>query len=179
MYNEFTADSDRRSIQNAVDELMALAGTDGQEELTEMLCEFAENRMNEGKSFMVERELSQLAEELFKEQSEEFLESLRHLDTSQFLDIQHRLIAANRQYEHQMRDLGNLGLDIIASEQLSVEDFYYGTKGAEANAARSPVMRSRGQNPVSRRYTNVSFNFTTPKACSTTLAVCSSRTSIP
>ena len=119
-------------IQNAVDELMALAGTDGHEELTEMLCEFAENRMNEGKSFMVERELSQLAEELFKEQSEEFLESLKHLDTSQFLDIQHRLIAANRQYEHQMRDLGNLGLDIIASEQLSVEDFYYGTKGAGA-----------------------------------------------
>ena len=119
-------------VQNAVDELMALAGTDGQEELTEMLCEFAENRMNDGKSYMVERELTQLAEELFKEQSEEFLNALRNIHTSQYLDIQHHLIAANRQYEHRMRDLGSQGLDIIAQEGLAIEDFYYGTKGAGA-----------------------------------------------
>ena len=60
-------------IQNAVDELMALAGTEGQEEMTEMLCEFAESRMADGKSYMIERELASLAEELFKEQAPQYL----------------------------------------------------------------------------------------------------------
>ena len=119
-------------IQHAVDELMSLAGTEGQEELTEMLCEFAESRMNDGKSYMVERELTELAEELFKEQSEAFLESLRNIDTTQFRNIQHQMIAANRQYEQKMRELGDQGLAIITDANLTEEDFYYGTKGAGA-----------------------------------------------
>ena len=119
-------------VQSAVDELMALAGTEGQDELTEMLCEFAESRMNDGKSYMVERELAELSEELFKEQSEEFLEALRHIDTAQFRDIQHQMIAANRHYEQQMRNLGSEALGIIADNGLAVEDFYYGTKGTGA-----------------------------------------------
>ena len=117
-------------VQNAVDELMALAGTEGQEELTQMLCEFAESRMNEGKSYMVERELAELAEELFKEQSEVFLKALRHIDTAQFRDIQHQMIAANRHYEGLLRDLGGEAMGIIADAGLSVADFYYGNKGA-------------------------------------------------
>ena len=40
-------------IQNAVDDLMSLAGTDGQEELTEVLCDFAESRMTEKKSVFI------------------------------------------------------------------------------------------------------------------------------
>ena len=119
-------------VQNAVDELMALAGTEGQEELTEMLCEFAESRMNDGKSYMIEHQLAELSEELFKEQAEEFLESLRHIETTQFRDIQHQMAAANRQYKQQMRDLGTKALGIIANAGLSIEDFYYGSKGAGA-----------------------------------------------
>ena len=119
-------------VQSAVDELMALAGTEGQDELTEMLCEFAESRMNDGKSYMVERELAELAEELFKEQSEEFLEALRHIGTAQFRDIQHQMIAANRHYEQQLHDLGSEALTVIANAGLAVNDFYYGNKGAGA-----------------------------------------------
>ena len=117
-------------VQNAVDELMALAGTEGQEELTEMLCEFAESRMNDGKSYMIEGQLAKLSEELFKEQSEEFLEALRHIETPQFRDIQHQMVSANRHYEQQLRNLGNEALDIIAGAGLAVEDFYYSSKGA-------------------------------------------------
>ena len=119
-------------IQHAVDELMALAGTEGQEELTEMLCEFAESRMNEGKSYMLERELTELSEELFKEQAETFLEALRHIETGQFRTIQRQMVADNRKYERQLRDLGNEGLSIIAEAGLAVEDFYYGKQGAGA-----------------------------------------------
>ena len=119
-------------IQNAVDELMALAGTEGQEELTEMLCEFAESRMNEGKSYMIEHQLAELSEELFKEQSGVFLESLKHIDTAQFRDIQHQMVAANRLYERQLRDIGNEALSVIADAGLAIDDFFHGNTGAGA-----------------------------------------------
>ncbi len=119
-------------IQNAVDELMALVGTEGQEELTEVLCEFAENQMNDGKSYMIEQQLAELSEELFKERSGTFLESLKHIDTAQFRNIQHQMVAANKQYERQLHDLGQQGLNLISNAGLEITDFYYGNKGAGA-----------------------------------------------
>ena len=97
-------------IQNAVDNLMALAGTEGQEELTEVLCDFAESKMNEGKSYMVEHELERLAEELFKEQAPEYLATLRNIDAARFRAIHGELQSANRNYERQLRALGHEGI---------------------------------------------------------------------
>ncbi|MBQ9864263.1 MAG: UvrD-helicase domain-containing protein [Bacteroidales bacterium] len=117
-------------IQNAVDELMALAGTEGQEEMTEMLCEFAESRMSDGKSYMIERELASLAEELFKEQTPEYLQSLQNIGTAQFRSIQHQMIADNRNYERQMAKIGNDGVSTYSEAGLSAEDFFHGSNGA-------------------------------------------------
>ncbi|MBR3411712.1 MAG: UvrD-helicase domain-containing protein [Bacteroidales bacterium] len=119
-------------IQNAVDELMALAGTEGQEEMTGMLCEFAESRMSDGKSYMIERELASLAEELFKEQTPEYLKALQDIGTTQFRNIQHKMIADNRDYESQMAKIGSDGVTIYTEAGLSPEDFYRGANGAGA-----------------------------------------------
>ena len=119
-------------IQSAVDELMALVGTEGHEELTEMLCEFAENRMSDGKSYMIEGELSELAEELFKERTPEFLQTLQHTDTARFREIQRDMASQNRAYERSVRNLGKEAMEIISAAGLGVEDFYYNTSGAGA-----------------------------------------------
>lgn len=117
-------------IQNAVDDLMTLAGSEGQEELTRALCEFAESKMNEGKSYAIERELAELAEELFKEQTPQYIEALSEIGTAEFLDIQHQMIADNRKYEERLRNLGKEALKAIGDAGLAVEDFYQGGKGA-------------------------------------------------
>ena len=119
-------------IQNAVDALMSLAGTEGQEELTNMLCEYAQNNMMEGNSYMFEGRLTKLAEELFKDQAIEFLASLRNVDTERFRNIQRQMAAANQQYEQQLSKLGKKALTIIADAGLSVNDFYHGNNGAGA-----------------------------------------------
>ena len=119
-------------IQNAVDSLMSLAGTEGQEELTDMLCEYAQNNMMEGNGYMFESRLAKLAEELFKDQAIDFLESLRNLDTERFRTIQRQMAAANQRYLEQLRPLGEEALAIISNAGLSVEDFYQGNKGAGA-----------------------------------------------
>ena len=122
-------------IQNAVDNLMALAGTEGQEELTEVLCDFAESKMNEGKSYLVERELTRLAGELFKEQAPEYLASLRDPASGQpfsparFREMHREMQAANRDYERQLRALGEEGMEAIGATGLVPNDFYQGARG--------------------------------------------------
>jgi len=119
-------------IQNAVEELMTLAGTEGQEELTEVLCDFAESRMADGKSYMIERELAELAGELFKERTPHYLGLLKDIESPQFGEMQRSMAAANRAYERQMRALGQEGMDTIAEAGLAEADFYHGTTGAGA-----------------------------------------------
>ena len=117
-------------IQNAVDELMGLAGAEGQEELTRMLCEFSEHKMNEGKSFMIENEIAALAQELFKERTPEYLEALKEIQTPRFREIQHEMQQANRAFEKQLKDFGQEGLKIIADTGLNIDDFFHGKTGA-------------------------------------------------
>ena len=119
-------------IQNAVDDLMSLAGTDGQEELTEVLCDFAESRMTDGKNYMIEQELSDLAQELFKEQTPQYLSLLKDIDSPQFRERQRRMATDNRAYEQQLRALGQEGVDLYTSAGLSDTDFYRGATGAGA-----------------------------------------------
>ena len=116
-------------IQNAVDNLMALAGTEGQEELTEVLCDFAESKMSEGKNYMVERELVRLAGELFSERAPEYLAMLRNIDAARFRAIHREMSAANRDYERQMRALGHEGMEAIGATNLPPNDFYQGARG--------------------------------------------------
>ncbi|MBR3985790.1 MAG: UvrD-helicase domain-containing protein [Bacteroidales bacterium] len=119
-------------IQNAVDDLMAMVGTEGQEELTEVMCEFAESRMSDGKSYMIENELANLAAELFKEQTPEYLRDLSHLDMAQFRQINTQMRQANRAYEQQLQTLGKEGLQAITDAGIGPEDFYQSRNGAGA-----------------------------------------------
>ena len=117
-------------IQSAVDDLMALAGTDGQQELTEMLCDFAESRMSDGKSYMIERELASLAQELFKEHTPQYLRLLRDTDSAEFRQIHRSMVAENRSYEQRLKTLGQKAVDTFTAQGLSDNDFYHGASGA-------------------------------------------------
>ncbi len=117
-------------IQSAVDDLMALAGTEGQQELTEMLCDFAESRMADGKSYMIERELATLAQELFKEHTPQYLRLLRDTDSSEFRQIHRQMATENRSYEQRLKALGQKAVDTFTAARLSDNDFYHSTTGA-------------------------------------------------
>ncbi len=117
-------------IQHAVDDLMAQVGTEGQEELTRVVCEFAESRMDEGKGYMIERKLADIADELFKERTPEYLRELSHLDMAQFRQINAQMRRDNRAYEQQLQSLGQEGLQVISNAGLDPEDFYYSSRGA-------------------------------------------------
>lgn len=119
-------------IQSAVDNLMALAGTEGQEELTEMLCDFAESRMEDGKNYMVEQQLKELAKELFKENTPEYLKDLKSISTAEFRQIHKDLRAENLAWLEQMKAKGAEALKVMQEADVEVGDFFRGNTGAGA-----------------------------------------------
>lgn len=129
-FDVYTDNSDL--IQSAVDDLMALAGENGQQDLTQVMCEFAESKMNDGKSYMIERDLAELAKELFKENTPEYLDKLKTLNAANFCQIRKQMLNDNLKYEQQMASLARQALDIINKEGLDVEDFFHGKLGAGA-----------------------------------------------
>lgn len=117
-------------IQNAIDELMALVGCEGQEGLTEVLCDYAESQMTEGKSYMIERDLAEKAKELFKEHTPEFLSKLERLDPDQFRLIHKQLMDECRNYETRLAALGTKAVEAYTTMGLNDEDFFRGKTGA-------------------------------------------------
>lgn len=135
-------------IQNAIDELMNLAGSEGQEELTEVLCDFAESKMAEGKSYMIERELTLLAGELFKERTPEYLRGMKDIGSEEFRRIHRQMTKDNRHYEHMLCEYGQEGLEIIGAAGLGVGDFYQSRNGAGAFFEKL----AQGRMPQAGRY---------------------------
>lgn len=117
-------------IQNAVDSLMNLVGTDGQEDLTRVLYDFSVSRMEEGKSYAIESHLTQLAAEIFKEDAPQYLYALKDLSSAQFGEIAKQMRKENKDYERQLSLLGKEGVDCYLSHDLEIEDFFHGKNGA-------------------------------------------------
>lgn len=74
-------------INQAVAQLMSLAGTAGYNDLTDVLKDFAESRMDDDNSYDIERPLTALAEQLFNEDIGVHLKKLSGLTLSDYMKI--------------------------------------------------------------------------------------------
>src|SRR5574344_765926 len=125
-------------IQNAVDELMASVGLQGEESLTEILCAFSENNMEDGKSYNIERNVKELASRIFEEDTPLYLQKLGKIDFAQFLEINKILRATNADFEREIVAVAQQALDVCKTNNLIAEDFPYkggGTYSVFSNLA--------------------------------------------
>ena len=116
-------------IETAVDELLSLAGTEGEDSLTRILSSFAESEMEEGKSYDVKQKIMRLANELFKEGSVVRIDKLKDLKLEDFGRIMREYAKKNREVEHTIKDLGQQAVDIIRYNGIGFDDFYRGKSG--------------------------------------------------
>lgn len=127
-FNVYIDNSDL--IQNAIEELMALVGSDGEGGLTQVLCDYADSRMAEGKSYMIERDLTELCKELFKERTPEYLKGLDNMTPEQFRQIHREMTEANRDYERRLQQIGREAVATFTEAGLCEDDFFHGKTGA-------------------------------------------------
>ena len=116
-------------IARAVEGLMALVGTAGNEELTSVVQAFADSRMEEEKSYRVEGAMADLAAQLFKEGTEEYLEALSRLKLSDFTEIHRSLAADNRRFAQAVRSCGEKMMQALADAGADEADCAGGAKG--------------------------------------------------
>lgn len=109
-------------ISEAVDQLMSLVGTEGNDDLTRMIEMFSTSSMEEEQDFDVQKSVTKLAKLLFEEGFEQRMKSLSQLSLDDFHAIHRRYTAANRASEKRLRSLGEEFLSVVAGTGLTDDD---------------------------------------------------------
>lgn len=116
-------------VDEAVAQLMALVGTEGNEDLTRLLSAYADSNMDVDRGYNIEASIADLANRLFDEDIELRLKSLASLSLADFQTIHRRYSDANRAAEARLRAIGNAVLAIVEPTGMTEADCYQSTKG--------------------------------------------------
>ncbi|MDD4603941.1 MAG: UvrD-helicase domain-containing protein [Bacteroidales bacterium] len=111
----------------AVDLLLEKAGND--EELTRFLVKFIEIRMDEDKSWNIDRILTNFASVLMDEEGQEHIVALRSLTLTDFSKITATLYTLISGFEKKIQLLGKEGAEMIRKSGISPDVFFQGEKG--------------------------------------------------
>lgn len=116
-------------IQTSVDDLMGLIGQQEEADLTQMLCDFAYDQMEDGKSFNIENKISDLAKQLFTEGTAEKLAHYKDMTPADFGRLQKQFRQDNRNFLNSIRTTGQKAVDLIRSGNVGIDAFPGGKSG--------------------------------------------------
>lgn len=116
-------------IQESVDGLMSLAGSPNDDGLTNLMCDFSESLMEETGKYNIEGAIRKLAEEVFKEDTPQFLNQLQAIPIEEFREKYKKLKEENKSFEKQLRQLGSDALNLLNSNNIDANDLYQGKSG--------------------------------------------------
>lgn len=116
-------------IQESVDRLMSLVGSDNDNGLTDLMCDFSETMMEEKGKYNIEGAIRQLAEEVFKEDTPQFLNKLQSIPIEEFRNKYKRLKEENIKFENQLSQLGIDALKLLSDNDIDANDLYQGKSG--------------------------------------------------
>ncbi len=106
--------------------------------LTQWLVKFSKEKIVEGLHWDIEKELKQLSKEIFKEdfkiKEQKLIAVLANMKNVEA--FQKRMFVIQNEFEKQQKEIGEKGVKVILSLQLSVNDFSYGKSGVAASFAK-------------------------------------------
>ena len=114
-------------ILQVVNEMMAAIGQEGEEELTRMLVAYSESQMEDDKSVNIERTITNLCNELFKEETPRYLQSLNEMTLSQFGELASKMRAENKAWAESLRKEAGALVDECNALGLEAGDFAGGS----------------------------------------------------
>jgi ATP-dependent exoDNAse (exonuclease V) beta subunit len=116
-------------LDDAIDGFLDKLGTD--KEVIKWLLGYIEGRIDEGKSWLIKKELKSLAYDLFKERLIARMPVLEEkISDSGFINsYKAKLLALVSTFENAISSLAKKGIDEISNSGYSVSDFAYGNNG--------------------------------------------------
>ncbi|MCF8365849.1 MAG: UvrD-helicase domain-containing protein [Bacteroidales bacterium] len=114
-------------ITKSVELLLGKVGSD--QNLTRTLVQFVESRILDERSWDIERDLKNFAGILLKESSVEAIESIKKLNTSDYININRQLFDLIKKYEDELSKPAVEAMKLILQNKLEKGDFAYSTGG--------------------------------------------------
>ncbi|MCC5931926.1 MAG: UvrD-helicase domain-containing protein [Cyclobacteriaceae bacterium] len=116
-------------ISEITDRLLDELG--GNAKITQWIVDYAHSQLDDNKSWDVRKNIKSLSEELFKEEFQRNAEILNDLNQKPdfFTDFQKKLQKIRKDFEQNMKSLGQEGLNLMQKYDLTPDDFAYGKSG--------------------------------------------------
>lgn len=111
-------------IAKSIELLLSKVGSDP--DLTKTLVSFVQQKMDDEKSWDVERELKEFAHILLRESSVDAIRSLRMLGAADYVKIHHRLSRMTVKMEEKLKVAGDEAIRLIDGHHIRAEDFFQG-----------------------------------------------------
>lgn len=118
-------------LRAAIDRLLDRVGTEGNEQLSQIIVKWTLEKIEEGKSWSrIATELVEFAQrDLLNERNIKYINALKVLDLNDFSNIDTQLRAFLAHIESQVKAPAQAALDILHQQGLKIEDLYYGSRG--------------------------------------------------
>ena len=130
LYGGFKLELEQEQVLNkVVDQMVDEVGE--KDQLTKWLVDFAQEKVNAGKSWDVKKDIKSLGKELFGETLKGIGSELHEYtkDRRRFTDFQTKLKAITQTFEKEIGAIGARGLAAISGAGLEITDFSYGKGG--------------------------------------------------
>jgi len=119
---DFDLEMDINSLRkNVTDTLFDQIGRN--DELTKRMQAYANDNLNNDKSWNFAKQLFEFSDLLFKEDAIKSIALLKKLKDSDFIDIQKQLVSENSKIENSIKTPAKEALDLIKSKHLTADDF--------------------------------------------------------
>lgn len=130
--SKFDVETDTQALlERMVDQLMDTIGRDPY--ITQILVHFAEEKLREESGWHIDRDIGDVARELFKEGSKAPIDTLHSMEPEEFMDFIGYIREEKEDYPIQMAALGKKAADMITKASLSPGDFLGGSRGSCVN----------------------------------------------
>lgn len=114
-------------IQQAVDILISRIGSE--KELTEVLVNFVMARIDEEKSWHIERELQSMSTNLLDEEGQLFIEKLKQLSLHDFIEVDKKITSFIKSFQKKIQKKAAEATHLINQNGIEPGDFYQGKRG--------------------------------------------------
>lgn len=119
-----------RLLERVISKLLSEIGQDA--EADKIVFDFAKWKIQEGKSWKLERDLHTSASTLYLEGSDKQLHELKDLTYSAYIELIMIYVKDNQIFKHKLAELGQKGVQLMKENQLSEAHFSGGSKGGYA-----------------------------------------------
>lgn len=155
-------------ITKSIEMLLSKVGSDPG--LTKTLVKFVESKMDDERSWDVERELRDITKVMMQESSVDAVQHIKEMDAADYLEISRRLSQLISRQENGLVQIGKDALQMIKSRGIEPQDFYYGSTTIYGFFRKLSLKDFKDPKPKKRMATMLETGNWTSKKCSAAAA---------